>query len=64
MLIGSPNAIIGGSARGVAFDLWATEVAFDFLRKIDPALRDVKLDLAKTYEGSFIEKARATLGLE
>jgi hypothetical protein len=42
----------------------ATEVTFDFLRKIDPALRDVKLDLAKTYEGSFIEMARATLGLE
>jgi len=42
----------------------ATEVTFDSLRKIDPALRDVELDLAKTYEGSFIEKSRATPGLE
>jgi hypothetical protein len=42
MLIGSRNAIIAGSAKGVAS----------------------KLDLAKTFEGSFIEKARATLGLE
>jgi hypothetical protein len=30
----------------------------EFLRKIDPALRDVKLDLTKTYEGSFVDKAR------
>jgi NitT/TauT family transport system substrate-binding protein len=42
----------------------ATEVILDFLRKIDPALRDVKLDLAKTYEGSFVENARAELGLK
>jgi sulfonate transport system substrate-binding protein len=42
----------------------ATEVTLDFMRKIDPALRDVKLDLTKTYEGSFVEKARVTLGLK
>ena len=42
----------------------ATEVTFDFLCKIDPALRDAKLDLTKTYEGSFVENARATLGLK
>ena len=42
----------------------ATELTLGFLRKIDPALRDVKLDLAKTYEGSFVEKARAELGLK
>jgi NitT/TauT family transport system substrate-binding protein len=40
----------------------ATEVTLEFLRKIDPALRDVKLDLSKTYDGSFVEKARAALG--
>ena len=42
----------------------ATELTLGFLRKIDPALRDAKLDLAKTYEGSFVEKARAELGLK
>ena len=42
----------------------ATEVTLDFLRKIDPALREVNLDLAKTYEGSFVEKARAALDLK
>jgi len=42
----------------------ATEVTLDFLRKIDPALRDVTLDLTKTYEGRFVEKARTDLGLK
>ena len=42
----------------------AAAVTLDFLRKIDPALRDVKLDLAKTYDGSLVERARAALGLK
>ena len=42
----------------------AMEVTLDFLRKIDPALRDVSLDLTKTYEGRFVEKARTDLGLK
>jgi len=42
----------------------AMEVTFNFLRKIDPALRDVTLDLTKTYEGSVVENARATLDLK
>lgn len=42
----------------------ATEVVLDFLRKIDPALRDAQVDLTKTYEGRFVENARAELGLK
>lgn len=41
------------------FSMKAAEVTLDFLRKTDPELKDVTVDLSKTYDPRFVEAARA-----